>query len=156
MTEENNLGLLAGLDITVEEATEVYNKIKIAGNRDGRICICGHAMGYHALIEGRGVVRCNAQKQNCACKNPRPVLITSNARAFMKKTYGSAGLHALTQGVVASITAGGSVEWIVELKCDKCENPSQVVPCPVTVSGQVSNDPTGYDKFLCRDCRSGR
>lgn len=153
---ENNSGLLAGLDITVEEATEAYNKIKSAGNRDGRICICGHAMGYHAFIEGRGVHKCNAQKQNCSCKNPRPVLITSNARAFMKKTYGSAGLHALTQGVVTAINAGGSVDWIVELKCDKCGNANQVVPCPVTQSGLVSSEATGWDKFLCRECRSGR
>ncbi len=150
---ENKSESLAGLDITVEEALEAYNKIKNAKNRDGRICICGHAMGFHAFFDARGVFKCNAQKQACPCKNPRPVLETTNARAFLKKTHGSGGLHALTQGVVAATKSGVTFDWIIELKCDRCENPNQVVPCPVTQSGQVSNEATGYDKFLCRECR---
>ncbi len=150
---ENKSESLAGLDITVEEALEAYEKIQKYGNRDGRICICGHAMGFHEFIDGRGINVCNAQKQGCPCKNPRPVLETTNAKIFLRKTHGSGGLHALTQGVVAATKSGVTFDWIIDLKCDGCENPNQVVPCPVTQSGQVSNEATGYDKFLCRECR---
>jgi hypothetical protein len=154
--ENNSKSVFDFLDLSEDEAKEVSETIAKSGNRDGRICICGHAMGYHGFIEGRGVYKCNAQKQTCPCRNPRPVILTNNSRAFMKKTHGSAGLHALTQGIVSVTTTGGSVEWTIEVKCDKCEAEVPVVPCPVTQSGQISNEATGWDKLLCRDCRSGR
>jgi hypothetical protein len=154
--ENNSKSVFDFLDLSEDEAKEVSDKIAQTGNRDGRICICGHAMGYHAFIEGRGVYKCNAQKQTCPCKTPRPVIETTNSRAFMKKTHGSAGLHALTQGIVSVTTTGGSVDWIIEVKCDKCGAEVPVVPCPVTQTGQISNEATGFDKLLCRDCRSGR
>jgi hypothetical protein len=153
---ENKSDPFAGLGITFEEALEDYNKIQKYGNRDGRICICGHAMGFHEFIDGRGINVCNAQKQGCPCKNPRPVLETTNAKIFLRKTHGSAGLHALMQGVVAAVSSGAKIDWLVELKCDRCESTDQVVPCPVTHGGQVSPEATGYDKFLCRECRSVR
>jgi hypothetical protein len=143
-----------GLGISLEDAKKDFDKVQKFGNRDGRICICGHAMGYHEFIEERGRHKCKAQKQSCPCKNPRPVLTTSNTRLFTRKTHGSAGLHALTQGIVAVIEIGGVVDWDIELACDKCGEVKPVVPCPISQSGQISNEATGWDKLLCRECRS--
>lgn len=143
------------LDISEEEAVKSYEDIKKTGSRDGRICMCGHGIGYHSFIDGRGVYKCNAQKQTCPCKTPRAVLITDNVKAFLHKTHGSAGLHALTQGIVSATTNGYLIDWIVDLKCDKC-GAENVVPCPVTQTGQVMFKATGWDKFLCRECRSGK
>ncbi len=143
------------LDISREEAVKSFEEIKKTNNRDGRICICGHGIGYHAFIDGRGVYKCNAQKQTCPCKSPRPVLITDNVKMFLHKTQGSAGLHALMQGMVAAEKANVFFEWVIDLVCDKCGDPN-VVPCPVSQTGQIMFKATGYDKFLCRECRSAK
>ena len=74
-----------GLDMTQEEALADLEKVKKSGSRDGRVCVCGHGLGYHAFIDGRGVYKCNAQKQTCPCKNPRPVLTTDNVKAFYSR-----------------------------------------------------------------------
>jgi hypothetical protein len=144
-----------GLDMTQEEALADLEKVKKFGSRDGRVCVCGHGLGYHAFIDGRGVYKCNAQKQTCPCKNPRPVLTTDNVKAFLFKTHGSAGLHALGQGIANASKNGNSVEWIIDLVCDRC-GAENVVPCPVNQNGIVMFKATGYDKLLCRDCRLGK
>ena len=141
-----------GLDISEEEVVRDFMNIRKTNNRDGRICICGHGMGFHSFIEARGINKCNAQKQSCPCKKPRPVLITTNVKSFLYKTQGSGGLHALTQGILAAKSGNYLVEWTAELKCDKCGK-EDVVPCPITQNGRVVYEATGYDAFLCRDCR---
>jgi len=140
------------LDISEEEAFKDYINIKRTNNRDGRICICGHGMGFHNFIDARGIHKCNAQKQSCPCKTPRPVLITNNVKSFLHKTQGSGGLHALTQGIVSATKGKYLVEWTVELKCDRCGQ-ENVVPCPVSQSGRIVHEATGFDVLLCRDCR---
>jgi hypothetical protein len=142
------------LDIDENEAKETLSELNKQGGRDRRICICGHSINYHSFIAARGFYTCNAQKNSCKCRNPRPVLETSNARTFNRKTQGSAGLHALTQGIAGAMEIGATVEWLIEMKCDKCGTEGPVVPVPVTIDGIISNSHTGYDKFLCRGCRT--
>lgn len=145
------------LDVSEEEAKKALEQIKNAGNRDGRICICGHSIKFHGFIEARGTYMCNAQKNSCPCKQPRPVINTDNARLFVRKTYGGGGFHALTQGITAAIEAGSHVEWIVEQKCDICRKEARLSPTPMTRDGRPSfvEGATGLDALLCIDCRSG-
>ena len=143
-----------GLDISEEEALKNFNDIKEANNRDGRICICGHSMGYHSDPRETfyGGSSCSAQKQSCPCKKSRPVLKTNGSKGFLYKTQGGAGLHALTQGIVRAMKDNKTVEWIEEPKCDRCGK-GDVVPCPVTQNGVIADKATGFDVFLCKDCR---
>jgi hypothetical protein len=143
------------LDIDENEAKETLSEINRVGNRDKRICICGHSMNYHSFISTRGHHTCNAQKNACKCRNPRPVLETTNARVFNRKTQGAAGLHALTQGIAGAMEVGATIEWLIEMKCDKCDTVGPVVPVPVTQQGVISSSGhTGFDKMLCRGCRT--
>lgn len=143
------------LDIDENEAKETLSEINRVGNRDKRICICGHSINYHSFISTRGHHTCNAQKNACKCRNPRPVLETTNARVFNRKTQGAAGLHALTQGIASAMEVGATIEWLIEMKCDKCDTVGPVVPVPVTQQGTISsNGHTGFDKMLCRGCRT--
>lgn len=141
------------LDISEEEAKEALEKVDKYGNRDGRICICGHSLKFHSFLESRGVHVCNALKQACPCKAPRVVVESSNTRVFMRRTHGGGGLHALTQGIVKATEVGATVEWVIEMKCDRCETAGPVSPVPVNVEGRIQNDATGYDALLCRTCR---
>lgn len=143
------------LDVSEEEAKESLVKIDKYGNRDGRVCICGHSINFHTFTESRGVHICNALKSSCPCKNPRPVIETSNTRVFLRKTYGGGTLHALTQGIALAIEKGASIDWIVEQKCDRCGTQSPVAPVPVSTQGVIRNEATGYDALLCRICRGG-
>lgn len=142
------------LDIDEDEAKETLSEINRVGNRDKRICICGHSLNYHSFISTRGHHTCNAQKNACKCRNPRPVIETTNARVFNRKTQGAGGLHALIQGIAGAMEVGASVEWLIEMKCDKCGTEGPVVPVPVTIEGIISSNHTGYDKMLCRGCRT--
>lgn len=140
-------------DFTEEEGKESLAKVEKFANRDGRICVCGHSIGFHSFIEVRGLHICNALKQGCPCKMPRPVIDSANTRHFMRKTHGGGGLHALSQGVNAAVAAGTKIEWIVEQKCDRCGAESPVSPVPVSQTGSIRTEATGYDALLCRDCR---
>jgi hypothetical protein len=141
------------LDISEDEATQALEKVDKYGNRDGRICICGHSLKFHSFLESRGVHVCNALKQACPCKNPRVVVESSNTRVFMRKTHGGGALHALTQGIVKASQAGATVEWVVDQRCDRCETEGPVAPVPVNSEGKTQSDATGYDALLCRSCR---
>jgi len=73
---------------------------------------------------------------------------------FLRKTEGAGAMHALSRGIYAAIEAGRSVEWIVDLVCDKCNaQGKRVVPVPVTQNGFISDYATGFDALLCDDCR---
>jgi hypothetical protein len=141
------------LDVSEDEATSDYEEIQKFGIKDRRICICGHSVKSHKIIEGRGVHKCQALKQSCPCRSPRAVLNTSNARLFLHKTFGGGGLHALTQGIVSAQKRGAEVEWVIEQKCDKCSAVGPVSPVPVTQQGAIRDEATGIDILLCRDCR---
>lgn len=119
---------------------------------DRQICICGHAMSRHTVIHG--VVLCKPARMECPCKKARPVLETSDTRMFIRKTDGGGSAHALVRGIRAAVEKNKSVAWVVDLVCDRCgKADSNVVPTAVTQTGKASSRATGFDAFLCPDCR---
>lgn len=145
---------LAAIGISPEEAIEADNESKKRGPRDQRICICGHGMSKHKEYGGRIV--CKPSTIYCLCKQNRPVLEVEDTRMFLRKTQGGGALHALSRGMSALIIAGKNAKWIVELRCDKCGSVDSIVtPVPVSETGQVRTDDTGYYGLLCQSCREG-
>lgn len=158
---------------------EMMEALAVAnGKRDsqrGLVCICGHPAGRHSEMEYRGSVkvRCTAHKNSenpsaeCPCKEARIVLKVDDSRGFLRKTTGAGSSHALVLGIAASkikareaFAAGKrdkesfDIEWLVDLKCDKCETyDSGVVPCPVSDRGVVLSMASATNLFLCRQCR---
>jgi hypothetical protein len=141
------------LDFTLEEAIKADSLVTTKRERDGRICNCGHPAGRHH--EEFGVVVCNPSRMPCLCKKIKPVLEASDVRPFLRKTTGSGALHALGRGLQAAVTQGIKVEWLIEMKCQRCQAEGPISPASVTQNGIISNEPTGFDAMLCQDCRKG-
>lgn len=162
--------------ISEEEMAEAL--ARATGKREaqkGLVCICGHPAGRHSDMEYRGVTRtrCTAHKNSenpsaeCPCKEARIVLKVDDARGFLRKTTGAGASHALVLGIAASklkareaFAAGKrdkesfDIEWLVDLKCDKCGSyDSGVVPCPVSDRGVVLSMSAGINLLLCKECR---
>jgi hypothetical protein len=147
---ENAMDFFDETDDELAEANEILGRV--ASKKDGRICICGHSNGRHDFEHG--VLTCQAAKQICPCLEKRLVLQVSNSRAFIRKTQGPGPLHALTLGVKSALAAGHEVKWLVEAKCDKCGSEGKVIPAAIDErSKRISYEPSGLNKFLCRDCR---
>jgi hypothetical protein len=145
---------LAQLGITTEDVdasdAELIEKRKYKVDRE--ICLCGHSMGRHTVISG--IVLCKPARMECPCKKARPVLVTQDVRKFIRKTEGAGAAHALTRAIRDTAANGKSVEWIVDLVCDRCgAADNNVVPVPVTQNGIARSHATGYDALLCPDCR---
>lgn len=141
------------LDFTLEEAIEADALVTTKRERDGRICNCGHPVGRHN--DEHGVVVCNPSRMQCKCKKIKPVLESADVRPFLRKTEGSGALHALGRGLQAAVTQGIKVEWLVEMKCERCQAEGPISPVSVTQNGFITNEPTGFDAMLCHECRKG-
>lgn len=146
--------LLASMGITMKEAEEASEIAKVTprGERDGRICICGHGVARHTVTNG--AVYCKPTRMECPCKKVRAVIEVDDTRPFLRRTAGSGAMHALSLGLVGLAQKGRGAEWIVDLKCDRCgAEDSNVVPAAVTANGVGVSYPTGYDVLLCSGCR---
>lgn len=152
MTQDKNNDAFSFVDFTLEEATEAEKALTPGRERDGRICICGHPITRHVLVAG--LVFCKPTRMECPCKEQRIVLDTSDTRSFLRKTEGQGPLHALGRGLQTAINAGHKVEWLVEMQCDRCGEQGPVAPVAVSQRGVAMDIPTGYDKLLCRKCRT--
>jgi len=145
---------LAKLGMSLEEVREVDEKLtrKNKAKRDRRVCLCGHGVSKHTTFNG--ILVCKPSAMMCPCKRLRPVLEAEDTRMFLRKTEGAGAMHALSRGIYAALEAGRSVEWIVDLTCDKCNaTDKRVVPVPVTQNGFLADYATGFDALLCDDCR---
>lgn len=153
---DKKLDALAAMGLTPDEVAEADRKITAktkAGNRDRRICVCGHAVSKHTTYSG--ILTCKPSALLCPCKKINPVLESSDTRVFLRKTEGAGAMHALSRGIYAAIQSGKDVKWIVDLKCDRCASTeSNVVPVPVTQSGYSAEYATGFDALLCPSCRT--
>jgi len=141
-------------DFTEVEAKALLAEVEVKEDVKGLICICGHPVGRHD--ESSGMTVCSAGKFSCPCKKIRAVVKVENARIFLRRTKGGGALHALSQGLLAARESGQKVEWLIEQKCDLCGEAKQLSPVPVTQRGFIVQEPTGYDRLLCMDCREGR
>lgn len=132
-----------------EAEVELSKKNRL--DRDNRICVCGHPISRHETTYG---VYCKPSKMECPCKKVRAVLQVGDVRCFLRKTSGSGAFHALGLGLKTAYDRGFAVEWLVEQKCDRCGAEEPVSPVPVTASGSIMQDATGFDVLLCKTCRS--
>ncbi len=121
-------------------------------DRDNRICVCGHPVGRHETSYG---VYCKPSKMECPCKKLRPVLSVGDVRCFLRKTSGAGQFHALGLGLKTAYDRGFAVDWLIEQKCDRCGNDGAVSPVPVTATGLIVSEATGFDVLLCKNCRLG-
>lgn len=145
--------ILADMGIDLDEAIEIDQKLQAKKPRDRRICLCGHGVVRHS--DEYGKVQCRANKWNCKCKEIRPVLVVEDTRLFMRKTEGPGAFHALNRGILSASAKGHEMDWIEgALVCDKCESSeARVTVVPVTMSGVIQDTDTGYNAFLCDECR---
>lgn len=151
------MGIEDFFDLSQDEVDGAIEMVAKYSKQDGRVCICGHTMKAHS--DGtytQGILKCQALKATCSCRTPRAVVESSNGRYFLKKTHGSGGFHALTQGIDAVIKAGHTVEWIGTPKCDKCGTEGKTSPCVMRQDGRLAPDDfdTGVYALLCTECRS--
>jgi hypothetical protein len=158
--DRSALEALAALGLDMDDMAEAEAELEAMGarrkrsDRDGRICICGHPVARHT-DSGIGISLCKPSRMECPCKKCRPALEASDIRQFMRKTWGGGSLHALSLGIAAQVKSGRSVKWIVDIQCDRCKTASgEIVPVPVSQTGHAMTEATGYDVFLCRDCRA--
>ena len=155
--KQSSLDALAMTGIELEELQNVGNALQRQPKRDSRVCICGHSMNKHDVSSG--LVACKPSAMDCPCKSVRLVLTSSNVRPFMRKSAGSGASHALMQGLRKAIELDAEISWIEPPSCGdqkkgtKCGSTDQVVPCLITQNGFHSDEPTGYDVFLCPTCR---
>ena len=155
--KQSSIDALAMTGIELEELQDVGAALLKEPPKNSRVCICGHSMNKHAVING--YVSCKPSRMSCPCKAVRPVLTSTNVRPFMRKSLGSGSAHALMQGFRKAIELDAEISWIEPPTCDyekngsKCGSTDQVVPCLVTQNGFYTTEPTGYDVFLCVSCR---
>ena len=155
--KQSSIDALAMTGIELEELQDVGAALLKEAPKDSRVCICGHSMNKHAVING--YVSCKPSRMSCPCKAVRPVLTSTNVRPFMRKSLGSGSAHALMQGFRKAIELDAEISWIEPPTCDyqkngsKCGSTEQVVPCLVTQNGFYTTEATGYDVFLCVSCK---
>lgn len=144
---------LARLGLDLDEVVEMDQQLIHRQRGDRRICLCGHSVGRHT--EFNGLVNCTVGKMTCPCREVQPVLLAEDTRPFLRKTEGAGKLHALSRGISALAAKGKTVEWIEDaLVCHKCEATGvNLSPVPMTRSGRVADEATGYDALLCETCR---
>ena len=143
----------AHFDFTFEEATEANRVLALyRQDRNKKICVCGHGISRHS-INPRGDVICKPSSMYCPCKEKREVLEVEDVRDFLSKTHGSGKFHALGRGLQKAMEKGHKVEWLIEVKCDRCGTEGPISPVPVSKNGVAQEDATGYDALLCKECR---
>lgn len=143
----------AYLDFTYEDAKEANRVLGLhRQDRNKKICVCGHGIARHS-VNVRGDVVCKPSSMYCPCKGKREVLEVEDVRDFLSKTYGSGKFHALGRGLQKAMEKGHKVEWLIELKCDRCNTEGPISPVPVSKTGQAQEEATGIDALLCKDCR---
>lgn len=145
--------ILADMGITLEEALEVDEILKAKKPRDRRVCLCGHGVVRHS--DEYGKVQCRANKWNCKCNNIQPVLEVDDTRLYMRKTEGSGVRHALNRGILSAMSKGHEMSWIEGARvCHKCgADDVRVTVVSVSPQGVEQDYDTGYNAFLCDECR---
>lgn len=145
------------MGVTPEELAEINAEMESKKrDKDGRVCICGHAARRHEDVFGR--VLCRPGRQRCPCPELVPVLEVGDTRAFLARTQGPGPRHALGRGsaamerLAAKLGSPITAEWLVELKCQACGGENGVMPVAVTQAGFISESPEARNGLLCTGC----
>lgn len=151
----NPLAML-GLDLDEVLATDDALRVK-PKHRDGRICLCGHSVTRHQVEPVTGIFGgCTPSRLQCPCKRINPVFDAEDTRPFMRKTNWSGSEHAFARGLAKLVESGKSGEWIIDLNCFACGQPSDsLIPMCMTDTGREiphGAEPTGYDALMCPTC----
>ncbi len=142
---------LAALGLSIDEAVETDKKLKEQKPRDPRVCLCGHAVNKHTVVNG--ITMCNPSRMTCRCKNCKPVIEVDDTRKFLRKTTGPGYEHALIRGIAALHEIGKGMKWIEPPKCDRCSTTEgRIVPVPITDGKTVAYEDTGRNALLCDKC----
>lgn len=153
-----------------ERNESLIKKRPLRTDLDRRICACGHPMNRHKpnpyIRDLPGVseaYHCSPAKTPCSCKVPRPVLQVFNTKRFLMKPlkHGGPSGHPLTRGL-AKVKKDhpeelAEIEWLIPIKCDKCER-EDIVVTPIGFDirqRQFLNENQAGDRtyLLCDDCR---
>lgn len=147
--------ILRDMGIDPDEAIRIDQEITNRPRNDKRICLCGHSVARHDMSLERPT--CVVGKQFCPCRKVQPVLVVEDTRPFIRKTDGASVLHALTRGIAAASSKGHAMEKIEEAwvchRCGTSGSEVRISPVPVSANGLAMQVATGYDAFLCDDCR---
>jgi hypothetical protein len=123
------------------------------GERDQRICMCGHPMSRHK--EARGERRCAPSRMICGCRDATAAIEVSDTRKFLRKTTGIGRAHALVKGIVGLVEANGKFEWLVPVVCTRCGG-EDAVPVGLVMgadgSVQVATAVPRATRLLCMKC----
>jgi hypothetical protein len=149
--------LLEDMGINYEEFLEEDETRERGRPKSKTVCICGHAVSRHE-DSGIGIRPCNALMRNCRCRNPIPVLESTDVRVFMSKTEGSGTLHALARGILAAGRKDIEVKWLDEERyCHPCgATDVRLIPMAVSSNGIPQSEDTGYNALFCDECRIKR
>lgn len=146
--EEDALSLLAFDSSAVDEVLE---ERKLDKKKDGRICVCGHAMKHHHESDGKSL--CMPSRINCKCRYQRTVVETSDVRYFLQVTTGMGPRHALSIGMVSAVKAGKEVKWAISpVVCDYCKEPGKLNPVPLAHLSVFVDHEADNNVLLCQDC----
>lgn len=141
------------LSSTVDEGRELMEFVDTSREgMDHRVCVCGHPVKRHKRDRMTGIMTCSPNAQRCPCQRPFAVLKASDLRVFLRSTRGEGWLHALGQGLLSAQEKGIKLDWLVEMKCEMCEQEAKVMPVLLN-KDKKADILTGTMSFLlCDDC----
>lgn len=160
--------IFSAFDFGEDEAAQAAKNRKI-NQRNGGVCICGHAAGSHsnyapaghpehdsALREGKSV--CIPSRVKCACAEYQQVIIAEDLRQFRHSTKGPGIDHALTQGVLSSKAKNKKAEWMPGVAhCVACrlgpDDGVQVSPVAYNPDKSEAFTTTAINVLICQSCR---
>lgn len=164
----DNTDTFGALDFGAEEVATAAANRKI-NQRNGGVCICGHAAGAHshyapaghpdheaALREGRST--CIPSKIKCDCLEYQQVILAEDLRQFRFSTKGPGIDHALAQGLAASLDKGKKTEWAPGvLQCVSCKQGPEVgvklSPVAYHPDRSEAYAGTSINVLICQECR---
>lgn len=108
---------LEALGYDVDQLIEQDKQLSKSRARNSFVCLCGHPVSRHTTDE-EGNVYCKPARMFCHCKQIEHAVEAEDNRSFYRKTNNYGAEHALTRGMLSSITKGKEAIWVeANYKC---------------------------------------
>lgn len=136
------------------ESVERFLRERDRFDTSKQICMCGHAINKHSGYE-RDCGICLTGRHYCPCAKPNPVLIASDSRYFMRKTYGTGSKHALSSGMLRLQQEKKKATWLIEPGCwfPDCNSGNPLIfPVALDDSNSIIERPGPKNVMLCETC----